>query len=184
MLAGGNGAGKSTFYEQMLKPQGIAFVNADVLARQYFPDDPEARSREAVKLATDLRQQLLDEGKSFCFETVFSHASKVDFIGEAKAKGYTIVLVFIHLDDPNLNCMRVTQRVAEGGHNVPTDKILSRIPRAIENVRKAIPLCDHVRILDNSDAANPYRVVLTIRSGQVECVQVDGLPEWAQVFLS
>ncbi|MEQ3763363.1 MAG: AAA family ATPase, partial [Alcanivorax sp.] len=40
MLVGGNGSGKSTFYEQMLKPKGMPFINADIIAKEAFPDDP------------------------------------------------------------------------------------------------------------------------------------------------
>ena len=47
MLVGGNGAGKSTFYQQALQPLGIPFINADVIAKELFPDAPEAHSYEA-----------------------------------------------------------------------------------------------------------------------------------------
>lgn len=55
MLVGGNGAGKSTFYRKFLDPKGMPFVNADVLAKQIFPDDPEGNSYEAAQLATQMR---------------------------------------------------------------------------------------------------------------------------------
>ena len=58
MLVGGNGAGKSTFYRLALDPLGLPFVNADLLARIAFPDDPEAHSYEAAMLAEGLRHQL------------------------------------------------------------------------------------------------------------------------------
>ena len=64
---------------------------------------------------------------SFCFETVFSHESKIDFLARAKANGYKIILVYIHLFDANLNEARVKQRTSEGGHSVPIEKIHSRI---------------------------------------------------------
>ena len=93
VLAGGNGAGKSTFYERFLKPSGLPFVNADILARELFPDDPEANSYEAARAVEVLRQQLVEEGRTFCFETVFSHPSKIDFVAMARARGYEIILV-------------------------------------------------------------------------------------------
>jgi len=179
MLVGGNGAGKTTFYQQRLKPLGIPFINADEIAKEVFPDDPESNSYLAAKLAEKMRMQLLQEGKSFCFETVFSHPSKIDFIAQAKALGYQVVLVFIHIETSQLNIARVHQRVMDGGHSVPEEKILARIPRAMANVKKVIPLCDQVRVLDNSRLDQPYQTVLTIKHGHVHA-HADDLPTWAK----
>jgi predicted ABC-type ATPase len=161
LLAGGNGAGKSTFHRLYLAPRGLPFVNADVLARELFPDAPQRASYEAARVAEAIRARYLSERRSFCFETVFSHPSKIDFVAEAKALGYEIVLVFVHLGMSELNHARVAQRVSAGGHDVPADKIDQRIPRTLENVAKAIPLCDEVRLLDNSRADRPFEPMAT-----------------------
>ena len=179
LLAGGNGAGKSTFYRTRLAPLGIPFVNADLVARELFPESPELHSYEAMQIVEEIRDNLLIDGRSFCFETVFSHPSKVDFVGKAKALGYAIILVMIHLESTSLNKARVAQRVEEGGHDVPDEKIESRIPRLLRLVRSVIPLCDYVYLLDNSLADNPFIQVLTIRNGLVEKI-LDPLPDWAR----
>jgi len=77
LLVGGNGAGKTTFHQQFLAPRGIPLVNADNVARLLWPDSPEKHSYEASLLAGKERSRLLDERRSFCFETVYSHPSKV-----------------------------------------------------------------------------------------------------------
>jgi predicted ABC-type ATPase len=122
ILAGGNGAGKSTFYRTQLAPLGLPFVNADLLAKELYPEAPEAHSYEAARLAAELRGRLLQEGRCFCFETVFSHPSKIDFVAEAKVLGYEVILVFIHLDSVALNQARIAQRVEEGGISYPATK--------------------------------------------------------------
>ena len=179
LLAGGNGAGKSTFYRTRLAPLGIPFVNADLVARELFPESPELHSYEAMQIVEEIRDNLLIDGRSFCFETVFSHPSKVDFVGKAKALDYVVILVMIHLEATSLNKARVAQRVEEGGHDVPDEKIESRIPRLLRLVKTVIPLCDYVYLLDNSLADNPFIQVLTIRNGQVEKI-LDPLPDWAR----
>lgn len=182
MLVGGNGAGKSTFYELFLKDLGLPFVNADNLAKIAYPEDPEGRSRDAAMLAEGMRKNLLLSGQSLCFETVYSHPSKIDFVAEAKALGYYVVMVLIHLNDTNLNQARVAERVSEGGHSVPAEKIVARVPRMLSHVRMSIPLCDLLRIYDNSSQDDPYQRVFTIEQGKIT-KHLDPLPDWAEQLL-
>lgn len=182
LLAGGNGAGKSTFYQQFLKSRGLAFVNADLLAQQLDPQQPEKVSYEAAILVGKLRQQLLENGENFCFETVFSHPSKIDFMAQAKALGYEVTLIYIHLVNTELNQARVSQRVASGGHDVPADKITSRIPRTMKNIRDALPLSDIARFYDNSSFHRPFQSIAEIRQGNLQTF-CDPLPQWAREVL-
>jgi predicted ABC-type ATPase len=181
LLVGGNGAGKTTFYRTQLEPLGMPFINADNIARDVFSQAPEEHSYEAAKIAENLRNSLLEQGKNFCFETVFSHPSKIDFVAKAKALGYQVVMVFVHLEQSNLNKARVHQRIETGGHAVPEDKIEARIPRTVDNVLNALPLCDDVWVLDNSSAQEPFRKILRIHGGVLNQF-VDPLPEWARRF--
>jgi len=178
ILVGGNGAGKSTFYELILRPLGIPFINADVIARELYPEDPEGNSYTAAKVAEQIRLEQIQAGNTFCYETVFSHPSKIDFLAQAKALGYKIILVLIHLDSPSLNKARISQRVAEGGHFVPDEKVELRIPRTLTYVKKALALCDHVRILDNSSAELPFQPVMTLIDGKLHRHR-SPLPTWA-----
>jgi predicted ABC-type ATPase len=182
VLAGGNGAGKSTFYRTRLKPLNLPFINADILAKQIYPEQPEKHSYEAAKIVETIRIQLLRQGRTFCFETVFSHPSKIDFLAQAKAMGYEIVLVFIHLDSISLNQARVVQRVSEGGHAVPEEKVCSRVPRVLHNIKQALPLCDKAYILDNSRLDNPFRQIAEIQDGQLQR-KATVLPSWAEHLL-
>jgi predicted ABC-type ATPase len=183
ILAGGNGAGKTSFFNMALAPRGVKLVNADMIAKVIHPEHPESVSYEAAGIAESLRRSLLRQGISFCFETVFSHPSKIDFIGEAKSMGYRIILIYIHLATPHLNEARVWQRVAQGGHSVPPDKIHSRIPRAMQYVARALQLADEARLLDNSFREDMYRQVAILRNGS--CVwKIDPLPVWAGQMLS
>lgn len=182
LLAGGNGAGKSTFYRCALQSRGIALVNADNIARDISPDSTEQASYAAAQLAQHLRYDLLAQGVSFCFETVFSHPSKIDFMAQAKAAGYEVILVFIHLDNTELNKARVAQRVSEGGHNVPEEKIATRIPRTLIHIKAALPLADEVHLLDNSRSDQPLRRIAFLGTGKVTAYE-GSLPAWASELL-
>jgi len=182
LLAGGNGAGKSTFYRLFLAPRGLLFVNADLIARELDRRHPEAVSYQAARVAARLREELLHTGASFCFETVFSHPSKIDFVADAKALGYEVALVFIHLQSDQLNLARVAQRVSEGGHDVPADKVVARIPRTLRNLHRVLPLVDRAQLYDNSSLASPFRVVARFAAGRLIWT-ADPLPEWTKGLL-
>ena len=122
------------------------------------------------------------KGLSFCFETVFSHPSKIDFVAEAKSLGYEIILVYIHLQSSELNLARIAQRVSEGGHSVPEEKVLSRIPRTMVYIHDVLPLVDVARIYDNSSRALPFVSVAELRDGQLKII-INHLPEWVEEIL-
>ena len=183
VLAGGNGAGKSTFYHTALQPLGLPFINADVIARELYPDACEARSYDAARIAEHMRAKLLVNGDSFCFETVFSHPSKIDFLAQAKASRYEVILVFIHLDDVGLNQARIAQRIVEGGHGVPAEKVASRIPRTLANIKTALPLCDRVYVLANQSFDNPFAQLAELNANQLVSLH-DPLPAWAGDLLA
>ncbi|CAB1076264.1 hypothetical protein D1AOALGA4SA_4061 [Olavius algarvensis Delta 1 endosymbiont] len=182
ILAGGYGAGKTTFYNLFLAPRGIKLVNADVIAQAISPENPEEGCYAAASVAEQIRERLLQQGVSFCFETVFSHVSKIDFVASAKAQGYEIVLVYIHLASFELNEARVYQRASEGGHSVPVDKIHSRIPRTMKHVGAVLPLVNEARLFDNSYRDNPFQQVACVKRGRCQSTS-DPLPSWAEEIL-
>lgn len=179
ILAGGNGAGKSRFYDTYLKDENLSFVNADRLAKEISDEQTDQVAKAAQALAMEACLQKISNGETFCFETVFSHESKLEIIKNAKSNGYQVILVFIHLDHPDRNIARVFQRVENGGHNVPHDRIRNRIPKAIENLKKAILLVDKVALVDNSSTQDPLRTVVKMSDSKIVEKQ-DPLPRWAE----
>ncbi|MCD6052352.1 MAG: Zeta toxin [Verrucomicrobia bacterium] len=180
VVAGPNGAGKSTFYHSHLREAGLRFINADVLAKELQTD-----AYAAAKLADVLRRQLMMQGESFVFETVFSDPAgdKMTFLKEAVDRGYNVVLCFIGLSSAGLSEERVCMRVTQGGHDVPPDKLVSRFPRTLHNLKLALALLPHVLIFDNSDLAHPFREVMRCESGQVTSLHKP-IPKWLQPLLA
>lgn len=158
LLAGPNGAGKSTLYRSAvasgLLPADAEFVNADVYEAQALEhiNDAHERSLQARIWADARRNACLQAGVSFVSETVFSHPSKLALMQLARESGFAVVLLVVCVNDPYQLLVRVAQRVAEGGHSVPAERILARYPRTLQHLREAIPLADLALLYDTSGA--------------------------------
>lgn len=164
LVIGPNGAGKTTFVEQILAPAlpGAPFVNADIIAAQRWPQDPQGHSYDAAQVAAATRAALIEAGASLMAETVFSHPSKLDLIDAANAAGYTVSL-HVLLVPVELSVHRVTHRVASGGHAVPEDKIRQRHTRLWPLVVDAVGRCASAHLWDNSRRDGPTEVALFAR---------------------
>jgi predicted ABC-type ATPase len=169
VLAGPNGAGKSTFHASFLADLPYPFVNPDNIAKALFGPRYEEHAVEAAALASQLRALLFDLRKSFILETVFSDPAgdKLDFFRRAGEAGYLVRLVFIGLASPTHSLARVMQRVEDGGHNVPREKIESRYARILLNLQRALAVVRHIEIYDNSSPDTPYTLVARIENGRV-----------------
>ena len=150
VFAGPNGSGKSTFTE-LLKPP-IDYINADEIKKALKCSDIEA-AEEAERQ----REEHLKNHKEFCFETVLSTERNLNLLKRAKAQGYFIRCYYILTADPEINVCRVRSRVAEGGHDVPRDKIITRYERALSLVKEVVKVSDVCHIYDNSEEI-PFRI--------------------------
>lgn len=151
MVAGPNGSGKSTLTRWLVSrgtPLG-EYINPDEIATT-LTGTYDDRVREAQRLADERRAQAIIDGRSFSFETVMSHASKVELLAQAKAAGFLARLVFVATNNPELNVKRVRQRVSEGGHDVPEPLILARYQRTLGLLQSAFDTADEAMVFDNS----------------------------------
>jgi predicted ABC-type ATPase len=172
-LAGPNGAGKSTYYNDYLRDSQLPFLNADVVEAK-----TGISSLEIARVLDGLRDDFLEQGVGFITETVFSDpvGSKLGFLKKAVDAGYDVTLIYIGVE-PELSALRVDERVAFGGHDVPRDRIASRFERSLANLREAIVFVPVVKIYDNSSPEAPYRQVAIFEAGK-QTFAADDLPRW------
>jgi predicted ABC-type ATPase len=200
LLAGPNGAGKSTLYKALtadgIVPTVCEFVNADLYERSHLGHitDPQARSQSARLWADTRREQLLARGQSFVSETVFSHPSKLQLIANAQQAGFVVALYVVALDDPQRLLARVDKRMREGGHSVPSDKILARYPRTMAHLQQAVQLADAAYLFDSQDVAQEIEdgneqttggqhLVAICENGRLAHQLTPSLPRWAHTVL-
>jgi predicted ABC-type ATPase len=162
ILAGTNGAGKSTVFSET-NPPGI-FVNADDIAREISPDNPESVSVEAGRRVISLLKRLMLDRESFTYETTLSSRQALNVMRQARSAGYQVELIFIALRSPELHVARVASRVAQGGHSIPRDVILRRYETSLNNLPVAVTLADYASVYDNSSASGA-RLMVSIENG-------------------
>lgn len=183
VLAGPNGSGKTTFFEEYLEDLGLPFVNADRIAREMRRARPITASddvdRRSFVEAERLRSALVQARMSFCTETVFSDpvGAKLKLLEHAHTQGFAVFLIFIGLEHALLSVARVKQRADHGGHDVPDAKLHARFPRTLANLRAAVPIVDEGFLFDNSAYDTPYRVVAVYQRGRLVS-RYPPLPSW------
>jgi predicted ABC-type ATPase len=107
---------------------------------------------QAQAIADRRRAACIAERRSFSFETVMSHPSKVEVLHQARDAGFRVKLFFVGIDNPLTNIERVALRVAQGGHDVPADRIVPRWHRSMALLYDAIRASAEAYIFDNSAA--------------------------------
>jgi predicted ABC-type ATPase len=184
MIAGPNGAGKSTL-TGLLRQRGVEFgeyINPDEIAAE-LAGSYSGRVAQAQLLADQRRDACIAAKRSFSFETVMSHPSKIEILYRARAAGFTVQLIFVGTADPRMNVNRVAIRVAQGGHDVPTDRVVARWHRTMKLLHEAILASDHAMIFDNSsDTAEGPRLVLQIAKQRLPDLNTT-VPAWVEHYV-
>ena len=183
IVAGPNGSGKSSVVTSgSLYLSEDKIINPDNYARGITEVDSEVeRYHIAMDMCKALREDLLQRGISFGFETVASREDKLEFVKRAKSLGYDIDFLFVTTEDPNLCCQRIAQRVAAGGHDVPREKVFSRFERTMGFLPEYIELADRAEVFDNS--SNKPILVLSKKNGVITVSEEAQRLEWVRKYL-
>jgi predicted ABC-type ATPase len=150
VLAGPNGSGKTTITQYFEKVG--EYTNADdVVASTGMSNE------DAARFVDKKRYDAISEKRDFTFETVLSSDYKLEILRKAKEEGFFIKCVFVLTVDPIINVARVEARVAQGGHNVARDKIISRYKKSLANIKELLEICDILHVYDNT--IEPKRII-------------------------
>lgn len=185
MIAGPNGSGKSTLVGK-LQELGADFgrhLNADELAKSIGGGD-DASARAAQQIVRESRDDALRRRIDYSWETVMSHPSHIDHFIEARRAGYTARLIFVAVDDPLVNVLRVRERVQAGGHAVPEDRIEARYWRCLDQLPRALLASDEARIFDNSEPSEPFRLIARVQGDHIHFHEYYlDMPAWFQATI-
>jgi predicted ABC-type ATPase len=155
IIGGPNGAGKTTAAQDLIPEElGLReFVNADDIARELSPSNPELAAIAAGRLMVQRMEALLRSGVSFAFEMTCAGRTYARWLRECRERNWRVTMLFLWLPTAQMAIDRVARRVREGGHNIPRDVVIKRWKSGIANMRELyLPLSDIAAIYDNSDA--------------------------------
>lgn len=153
IIAGSNGSGKTTFANKFL-PDYVKcpnFVNADLIAQGLSPFSPTNAAMKAGKLVLEQIHEYVRMQVDFAFESTLAGKLYVNLLKQLKAKAYKIHIFFLWIPNPELAIARIKDRVAEGGHHVPSEDVRRRFDRSIYNFIKLYrPLSDKWMFFNNA----------------------------------
>lgn len=158
IIAGSNGAGKTTSAPMLLKNtlQVDDFVNADTIAQGLCGFCPEQVSIQAGRIMLKYLRELAERRANFAFETTLASRTFATWIPLLKKQGYKVSLVYLWLNSVELAISRVKERVESGGHNIPEKTIRRRYKAGLKNFFSLYrPIVDFWQFYDNSLLGNP-----------------------------
>jgi len=197
VLAGVNGAGKSSIGGHLLKQVGLTWFNPDTFARELMVAtgcDQETANARAWQESVRRLDEAIAKGQNHALETTLGGKTVAAKILKA-AKTHDVLVWFCGLSSPELHIARVQARVAAGGHPIPEEKIRERYPQAQLNLVKLMSYVAHVKVYDNSTEAaadgtvpDPL-LILEMENGKAIFPAHDDLkalqntPQWAKPIL-
>ena len=199
VLAGTNGAGKSSIAGQALRQAGGAYFNPDEATRQILAANPGLTEAAANALAWQesvqrLRAAIADH-TDYTFETTLGGQTVTDLLLAAAAAGHELVIWYCGLDSPERHLARVAARVAGGGHDIPEAKVRTRYEASRANLARLMPHVTMLRVYDNTAEADPPtgqrpapELVLEIKGGALvypcSAEELAATPVWAKPLVA
>ena len=196
VLAGTNGAGKSSLIGAVIERQGVAFYNPDAAARRIRERAPAMSQTEANSAAWHQGRRLLEravaERLTFAFETTLGGATITALLERALAAGIEVRVWYVGLATPELHLARVRARVARGGHDIPEADIRRRFHDGRLNLVRLLPRLTELRVYDNSQEADPQAgraptpvLLLHVIRGKIAAsCDLARTPPWAKPILA
>ena len=195
VLAGVNGAGKSSLGGRALAQSGLTWFNPDAYARDWsvLTGCPLA---EANGIAWQEGVRRLDkaivQGRDHAFETTLGGNSIAARLRAATVT-HDVAMWFCGLDSPERHIARVRLRVAGGGHDIPSAKIHERYVSSLSNLIALLPHLSQLQVYDNSVDAKPGahvpdpRLLLQMEEQGISWpTDIDGfkaIPDWAKPIM-
>ncbi|MBT2304973.1 zeta toxin family protein [Variovorax paradoxus] len=194
VLAGVNGAGKSSVGGAMLAEHGLTWFNPDSFARELAAQlglKAEEANARAWEHGRSQLEAAIENGTNYALETTLGAKTIPALLAKA-ASTHDVVVLFCGLQSAEMHIRRVRLRVAHGGHDIPESKIRERWIASRVNLIRLMPKLARLQVFDNSAEAEPGQdipapvLVLEMVRGQLTFPEpdnaqvLDAIPDWAR----
>jgi predicted ABC-type ATPase len=198
VLAGVNGAGKSSVGGGILRAHGLTWFNPDTFSRALMVRggaSKDVADGDAWAYGKAQLEAAMANRTSFAFETTLGGSTIARLLGEAAAT-HDILMIFCGLASLQLHLDRVKLRVRQGGHDIPEEKIRERWETSRQNLIALLPRLAHLQMFDNSAEAAPGAdvpfpvLVLEMKDGRVlhpgrgDVAALQATPDWAKPIVA
>jgi predicted ABC-type ATPase len=196
VLAGTNGAGKSTIGGEALRQAGVDFFNPDQAAQRIRGAQPQLTQTEANSAAWHQGRRLLERAIAdhldFALETTLGGETMTQLLERAADTGFEVRIWYAGLATPELHIARVQQRVAKGGHDISPVDVRRRYDQSRLNLIRLLPKLTELRVYDNSEEGDPDageepapRLLLHWRAGGIAAPSYfNSTPDWAKPIVA
>jgi predicted ABC-type ATPase len=195
VLAGVNGAGKTSVGGAMFDQAGVEFFNPDSAARKFLSIQLGMSQEEANSAAWQegrrLLERAIDERQDFAFETTLGGNTMASLLEKAISRGIEVRIWYVGLESADLHIARVRSRVAMGGHGIPEAKVRERYSRSRMKLIELLPNLTQVKVFDNTEEGDPQKgqvpspkILLHVNQGEiVSAYDLRLMPQWAKPIL-
>ncbi|HYU70100.1 MAG TPA: zeta toxin family protein [Burkholderiales bacterium] len=196
VLAGVNGAGKSSIAGAAFRSNGADYYNPDETARALRAANPALSQADANGAAWQQGKKLLEKAIAgrldFALETTLGANTIPALLAKAAAQGIEVHVWYAGLASPELHIERVRKRVRKGGHDIPEEDIRRRYERSRINLVHLLPKLAALRVYDNSAEADPAagkapapKLVLHMEHGKIlGPADLSRTPDWAKPIVA
>jgi predicted ABC-type ATPase len=193
VLAGVNGAGKSSLGGHLLLDKGLDWYNPDTFTRHLMATRglPLAEANGIAWEAGRLRlEQAIKRGENYAFETTLGARTIPQLLVRASAT-HSVHMWFCGLASVEHHLKRIAARVEGGGHDIPDTKVRERWVNSRTNLVDLLPYLWHLQVYDNTAEAAPGApipspiLVLEMKQGRLprpaldDVEQLAAVPAWA-----
>ena len=174
IIGGINGAGKSSLTGVLKTRMNLGrIIDVDKIAHQN-----RLTAMEAGKKAVALIEECLEKGISFAQETTLSGQKTLSTIKRAHELGYDVRLFYVGLDTAEECILRIQNRVAKGGHDIPKADVIRRFEDRVKSLAAVLPCCDEAVFFDNN---NGFCEVAEYKNGELTAKSHS--PDWLKELL-
>lgn len=196
VLAGTNGAGKSSVGGAAIRGSGADYFNPDEATTRIRTANPGVSERDANIAAWQEGKRLLEQAitkhLTFAFETTLGGNTITTLLRQALAEEIEVRIWYVALATPELHLARVRARVTRGGHNIAETKIRQRYDHSRANLIRLLPRLTELRLFDNSFEVDPASgkaptplLVLHLINGEVVAICDPALvPDWSKPIVA